>query len=43
VATISAVRSTLVLTLGLVAGCALKGDVRKVELQVQALQADLAE
>src|SRR5213592_1621556 len=42
VATISAVRSTLLLTLGLVAGCALKGDVRKVELQVQALQADLA-
>jgi tol-pal system protein YbgF len=30
------------LALGLVAGCALKGDVRKVELQVQALQADLA-
>jgi tol-pal system protein YbgF len=28
--------------LGLVAGCALRGDVRKVELQVQALQADLA-
>src|SRR5438034_11009273 len=42
VATISAVRSTLVLALGLVAGCALRGDVRKVELQVQALQADLA-
>src|SRR6266403_1206448 len=42
VATISAIRSTLVLTLGLVAGCALKGDVRKVELQVQALQADVA-
>jgi len=42
VATISAVRSTLVLTLGLVAGCALKGDVRKVQLQVEALQADLA-
>lgn len=41
-ATTSAVRSALVLTLGLVAGCALKGDVRKVELQVQALQADLA-
>ena len=41
-ATTSAVRSTLVLTLGLVAGCALKGDVRKVELQVQALRADLA-
>src|SRR6266436_1605817 len=42
VATTSAIRSTLVLTLGLVAGCALKGDVRKVELQVQALQADVA-
>ena len=28
--------------LGLVAGCALKGDVRKVELQVEALRADLA-
>jgi len=42
VATISAIRSTLVLTLGLVAGCALKGDVRKVQLQVEALQADLA-
>ena len=34
--------SALFLSLGLVAGCALKGDVRKVELQVQALQADLA-
>lgn len=40
--TTSAVRSTLVLALGLTAGCALKGDVRKVELQVQALKADLA-
>jgi tol-pal system protein YbgF len=30
------------LSLGLTAGCALKGDVRKVELQVQAVQADLA-
>jgi len=30
------------LALGLVAGCALRGDARKVELQVQALQADLA-
>ena len=40
--TISAIRSTAVLALGLAAGCALKGDVRKVELQVQALQADLA-
>src|SRR6266702_585336 len=41
-ATISVGRNSLVLTLGLVAGCALKGDVRKVELQVQALQAGLA-
>lgn len=40
--TISAVRSAAVLAFGLAAGCALKGDVRKVELQVQALQADLA-
>ena len=40
--TSAARRSALVLTLGLAAGCALKGDVRKVELQVQALQADLA-
>lgn len=40
--TTSAVRSAFVLALGLTAGCALKGDVRKVELQVQALQADLA-
>jgi len=42
VVTISAARSAFVLTLGLAAGCALKGDVRKVELQVQGLQADLA-
>lgn len=40
--TISTVRSTLVLALGLVAGCALKGDVRKVELQVQALRGEAA-
>src|SRR6266576_2339864 len=40
--TISTVRSASVLALGLAAGCALKGDVRKVELQVQTLQADLA-
>ena len=40
--TIFAVRSAAVLALGLAAGCALKGDVRKVELQVEALQADLA-
>jgi tol-pal system protein YbgF len=42
VATTCAARSAFVLALGLAAGCALKGDVRKVELQVQALQADLA-
>jgi tol-pal system protein YbgF len=41
VVTISAVRNALILSLGLTAGCALKGDVRKVELQVQALKADL--
>src|SRR2546427_8135170 len=41
-ATISAVRRATVLALGLAAGCALKGDVRKVEFQVQALQSDLA-
>src|SRR3989442_208684 len=41
-ATIFAVRSATVLALGLAAGCALKGDVRKVEFQVQALQSDLA-
>ena len=41
--TISAARrNALLLSLGLTAGCALKGDVRKVELQVQALQAQLA-
>jgi len=40
--TISAVRKAGVLGLWLAAGCALKGDVRKVDLQVQALQADLA-
>src|SRR6266704_6659229 len=43
VATICAVRrSALALTLGLLSGCALKGDVRKVELQVEALRADQA-
>src|SRR2546425_4419545 len=41
--TISPVRSAGILALGLAAGCALKGGVRKVELQVQALQADLAQ
>jgi len=40
--TISTGRSSLVLALGLVAGCALKGDVRKVELQVQALRGEAA-
>src|SRR5437870_12401294 len=33
-------RPTLLLALGLAAGCALKGDVRKVELQVDALRAE---
>src|SRR5881296_1927856 len=42
VVTIFAVRSAAVLALGLAAGCALKGDVRKVELQVEALRADQA-
>src|SRR3989441_11448752 len=41
-ATIFAVRSATVLALGFGAGCARKGDVRKVDLQVQALQSDLA-
>jgi tol-pal system protein YbgF len=35
-------RFALCLCLGLPAGCALKGDVRKVELQVQALQGERA-
>jgi tol-pal system protein YbgF len=35
-------RSALVLGLGFVAGCALKGDVRKVGLQVEAVRGDLA-
>jgi len=35
-------RFALCLCLGLPAGCALKGDVRKVELQVQALQVERA-
>jgi len=34
------VKPTLVVALGLAAGCALKGDVRKVELQVEALRAE---
>jgi tol-pal system protein YbgF len=34
--------SALFVVLGLCAGCALKGDVRKVELQVEALKADMA-
>lgn len=41
--TIFAGRKALLVSLGLTAGCALKGDVRKVELQVQALKADLAQ
>src|SRR5947208_3277555 len=35
-------RPTRLLALGLAAGCALKGDVRKVELQVEALRAERA-
>lgn len=35
-------RLAFVSTLGLAAGCALKGDVRKVELQVEALRAEQA-
>src|SRR5207237_5264880 len=35
-------RTTLLLARGLAAGCALKGDVRKVELQVEALRAERA-
>lgn len=37
----SRVRSTLILGLGLCSGCALRGDVRKVELQVEALRAEM--
>jgi tol-pal system protein YbgF len=35
-------RLLLVSTLGLAAGCALRGDVRKVELQVEAVRGELA-
>src|SRR5437879_7066144 len=35
-------RPTLLLALGLAAGCALKGDVRKVELQAEGLRAERA-
>ena len=35
-------KPTLVVALGLAAGCALRGDVRKVELQVEALRAERA-
>jgi len=34
-------RSTRLLGLGLLTGCALRGDVRKVELQVEALRSEL--
>jgi tol-pal system protein YbgF len=36
------IRLALVPVLGLAAGCALKGDVRRVELQVASVRADLA-
>ena len=35
-------RAPWLLGLGLLAGCALRGDVRKVELQVEALRSELA-
>lgn len=35
-------RAPLVLGLGLLAGCALRGDVRKVELQVEGLRGEMA-
>jgi len=35
-------RWPFVLALGLTAGCALKGDVRRVELQVEALRVERA-
>ncbi|MGH7676111.1 MAG: tetratricopeptide repeat protein [Gemmatimonadales bacterium] len=38
----SPLRSVLPLTLGLAGGCALKGDVRKVELQLAAVREELA-
>ena len=37
----SRIRRTLILGLGLCSGCALRGDVRKVELQVEALRAEM--
>ena len=36
------VRRALILVLGLCSGCALRGDVRKVELQVEALRSEMA-
>ena len=38
---VSRIRRTLILGLGLCSGCALRGDVRKVELQVEALRAEM--
>jgi tol-pal system protein YbgF len=38
---VSRFRRTLILGLGLCSGCALRGDVRKVELQVEALRAEM--
>lgn len=37
----SRVRRSLILGLGLCSGCALRGDVRKVEIQVEALRAEM--
>lgn len=38
----SRIRAPWLLGLGLLAGCALRGDVRKVELQVEALRSELS-
>ena len=38
----SRIRRTLIAGLGLLCGCALRGDVRKVELQVEALRSEMA-
>jgi len=38
---VARIRSTLILGLGLLGGCALRGDVRKVELQVEALRSEM--
>jgi tol-pal system protein YbgF len=39
---VARVRTSLLFGLGLLSGCALRGDVRKVELQVEALRSEMA-